>query len=251
MADGRVQHADGTAEKKAAVCNYPRYTSTGLPVSAGAAATPPDVNGWLENANIFTGSPTTSYGAMIAIWTVPPRPRANDGQWLFFFPGLEDINDTQSILQPVLQWSPSEWVIASWNCCLNNVVTESPVVAVNPGDKIYGSITSACPAGTLSCPTWNVLTLDMSTGESTTLSNTPSAGQIFNWAFGAVLEPYYVVACDDYPPDRRVVFDRVTLFDQYLHPIAEPNWSEVSNSTAQPQCGYGVKAKHHEVSLDY
>lgn len=249
LSDGRIQHADGTVEKNVAVCNYPRFTPTGLPVTAGVRL--PDVNGWLENANITTDTPSESYGALIAIWTVPPRPVANDGQWLFFFPGFEDINDTQSILQPVLQWSPSQWVIASWNCCLNNIATESPVVIINAGDQIYGSITSACPAGTVSCATWNVLSLDLSTGESTTLTNTPSEGQVFNWAFGGVLEPYYIVACDDFPPDHRAVFDNVTVFDENLHPIADPKWSETFNSTVQPQCGYGVKTTRHKVSLFY
>jgi hypothetical protein len=94
-ADGRVQHADGSVAENRAVCDYPRYTPTGLPGSVGAAMLP-EVSGWLENANVTTGSATKSYGALIATWTVPPQPVANDGQVLFFFPGLEDINDSQT-----------------------------------------------------------------------------------------------------------------------------------------------------------
>ena len=97
------------------------------------------------------------------------------------------------------------------------------------------------PPARFLAPPANVLSLDSSTGESTTLSNTPSEGQVLNWAFGGVLEPYYIVACDDFPPDRRTVFDNVTVFDENLHPIADPKWSETFNSTVQPQCGYGVK----------
>lgn len=77
-------------------------------------------------------------------------------------PGFEDIGNTSSILQPVLQWNQHQWTIASWNCCLNDITTESPVVNVSPGDLIYGSITSTCPAGTVSCAAWNILSLDMS-----------------------------------------------------------------------------------------
>ena len=184
-ADGRLQHADGTVEANIAVCNYQRYTPSGEPASTGhGAATFPEATGWIENASITTGSLTISYGALIALWTVPPQPTNNDGQVLYFFPGFEDIDGVQSILQPVLGWYAGQWTIASWNCCLNNIVTESPVVRVAPGDEIYGSITNACPAGTLSCASWNVLSLDMSTGESTTLASTPSDGQVFNWAFG-------------------------------------------------------------------
>jgi hypothetical protein len=170
---------------------------------------------------------------------------------VFFFPGLEDINNTESILQPVLEWTHRQWTIASWNCCLNNVATSSPAVPVSPGDVIYGSVTSNCPAGTLSCPTWNVLTLDMSSGQSTTLRDTPSDGQVFNWAFGGVLEPYFVVSCSDYPSNGRISFDSVTVFDEQLHPIARPKWTETFNSTMTPQCGYGVKATRHEVKLQY
>jgi hypothetical protein len=257
LADGRLQHSDGSVEQSAAACNYPRYTRSGEPVSSLSSSTMenpsllPEVTGWLENANVSTGSPTKAYGALIAHWTVPPQPRKNDGQTLFFFPGFEDIDGTQSILQPVLRWAGGQWDIESWNCCLNNIVTESPVVYVEPGHRIYSSVTSACASGTLSCSTWNVLTLDMTTGESTTLSNTPSDGQVFNWAFGGVMEPYYVISCEDYPPDWQISFEAVRLFDENLKEIANPKWSDVSNTTATPQCSYAVKSEAHQITLDY
>jgi DNA-binding transcriptional regulator of glucitol operon len=250
LADGRLQHADGNIEPNVAVCNYPHYTRGGIPLTA-ETNNAPEINGWIESASITTGSATKSYGALIAVWTVPPQPSANDGQVLYFFPGFEDINNVQSILQPVLAWFQKEWTLASWNCCLNGITTNSPAVGVTPGDKIYGSVTSSCPPGTLSCATWNVLSLDLSTGESTTLSNTPSDGQVFNWAFGGVLEPYYVIKCDDYPPNRQLDFDAITVFNQDLHPVSSPKWTGSANSTATPQCGYAVKETPHEVTLDY
>ncbi|HTZ58024.1 MAG TPA: hypothetical protein VMB49_08010 [Acidobacteriaceae bacterium] len=251
LPDGRVEHADGSSNERAAVCNYPHYTPSGTPVTANVPAAPPEVSGWVENANITTGSSGTSYGGLIAVWTVPPQPIANDGQFLYFFPGLEDIDDTQSILQPVLSWHGGQWAIASWNCCLSNTVTESPAVNVNPGDVIYSSITSACAPGALSCSTWNVLALDLSTGQSTTLSDTPSDGQVFNWAFGGVMEPYYVVSCKDYPPDRRLKFDHVIVFDENKRPLRDPEWSSVAGTAAAPQCNYNVEAGRDEVTLDY
>ena len=253
-ADGRLQHADGTVEANAAVCNYQRYTPSGEPATASTGngvATLPEASGWIENASITTGSATKSYGALIALWTVPPQPTNNDGQVLYFFPGFEDINAVQSILQPVLGWYAGYWTIASWNCCLNNIVTESPAVSVTAGDEIYGSITSACPAGTLSCATWNVLSLDMSTGESTTLASTPSDGQVFNWAFGGVMEPYYIVSCKDYPPNSQVTFNDVTVFDQNLRPVSNPKWSGTSNTAQTPQCHYGVKSNSNQITVDY
>ena len=261
LADGRVQRADGTTAGSVAVCSYPQYTPGGTPVNAGSAnttarnntpaTTSPEVSGWIESASITTGCPTESYGAMFATWKVPPQPSADDGQVLFLFPGFEDIDNTQSILQPVLQWNQQQWSIASWNCCLNGIVTSSPGVNVAPDDEIYGSITSTCPALTLSCATWNVLSLDLSTGESTTLGNTPSEGQIFNWAFGGVLEPYFVISCKDYPAGRHISFDNVTVFDQELHPVFNPQWTGTFNSVVTPQCHYGVDGKDRTVTLDY
>ncbi|MGA8742027.1 MAG: hypothetical protein WB561_12660 [Terracidiphilus sp.] len=263
LSDGRLQREDGTTAETVAVCNYPHYNRSGIRISSTTGtATPreknsvvtnisPEINGWIEDESITTGSPTEAYGAMFATWKVPPQPSANDGQVLYFFPGFEDINDSQtSILQPVLQWYQDQWSLASWNCCINGVVTNSPSVNVSPGDEIYGSITSSCLPGTLSCATWNVLSLDLSTGESTTLGDTPSEGQIFNWAFGGVLEPYYVISCDDYPADRHITFENITVFDQNLHPV-HAKFSGSSNSTETPQCNYGVKGTKDTVRLDY
>ncbi|MGB7190732.1 MAG: hypothetical protein WBD10_11385 [Acidobacteriaceae bacterium] len=257
LADGRIEHADGVVEETAAVCAHPHYMQGGNPAGAAANAlllqktTPSAIDGWVENANISTGSAKKTYGALVGTWTVPDRPLADDGQVLFYFPGFEDISNTESILQPVLQWNQGQWTIASWNCCLNGIATSSPAVSVRSGDDIYGSVTSTCAPGTLACATWNVLILDMTTGKSTTLSDTPSDGQTFNWAFGGVLEAYYPTTCGDYPLDRRVRFDNITLFDQYLRQISNPKWSIAVNSTDTPQCHYAVKPSAHAVMLDY
>lgn len=262
LADGRIEHADGSAEAKAAVCNFPHY-SRGRTLAGGAtmnsrdkydleAGKTPEINGWVENANATTGSPGKAYGGVIAFWIVPPSPRADDGQTLFFFPGLEDINDAQtSILQPVMAWYAGQWSMASWNCCINGVTTNSPYVGIRTGDVIYGSITNDCGAGAATCPTWTVLTLDLSTGQSTTLSDTPSEGQTFNWAFGGVLEAYSVVRCEDYPPDHKMAFDLVTVFNQNLRPVFDPRWTIGIDSTDTPQCRYGVKPEPHRVALDF
>ena len=257
LADGRVQHADGTAENQAAVCLYPRFSHSGAAMaesssqSKGDTARSPEINGWVEDANVSTSSLESSYGAILATWTVPPAPKRNDGQVLYFFPGLEDIDSGASILQPVLGWYYGQWTIASWNCCLNGVATNSTPVNVSPGDQIYGSVTNNCAVGTVLCATWNVLTVDLSTGESTTLANTPSEGQTFNWAFGGVLEAYYIDHCADYPPDGSLQFDYIGLFDQNLKVVPHPAWSDDMDDQDQPQCHYKTKSSAHTVTVNY
>lgn len=250
LTDGRIQRADGAIKAKVAACNSPHYLRSGVAANASATGATPEIDGWVEDANATTGSVTQSYGALIATWTVPSQPTADDGQVLYFFPGLEDINGVQSILQPVLGWYRGQWTLASWNCCLDGIVTHSPAVAVAPGDQVYGSMTNSCTPGALSCAAWNVLSVDLSTGESTTLEGTPSNGQTFNWAFGGVLEAYYVNRCEDYPPDHRLAFEQVILFDQNLKPVPKVKWTD-SVGSATPQCHYNLAATYHKVTVWY
>jgi len=248
LADGVIQHADGTLDNVPA-CSYPRYTASGEIVTVGEL---PTINGWVETANTTTA---TSYGALTATWMVPPGPTSNDGQTLYFFPGLEDINDVVSIIQPVLGWNADfggAWSIASWNCCPNGITVESSPVHVNPGHEIKGTIRDTCSAGTLSCSKWEVTSEDVSTGHSTKLSNTPSEGQTFNWAFAGVMEVYNVVQCSDYPPNGSLIFSDIALYDYTFDRISNPGWSQpTSSSGLSPQCGYGGSVAANQVKLDY
>jgi len=256
LADGRVQHADGMAEEHAAVCGYPHYAPNGMPRRpVGAAksnAVPstvgaPQQNGWVEYTNVVSNS---AYGAMKATWTVPPAPNVDEGQLLYFFPGLEDVSVGESILQPVMSWYQGQWQMASWNCCINGVTTNSPQINVKPGDSIYGSITSTCAPGVASCPTWTVLSLDLSTGFSTILGGAPSEGQVFNWGFGGVMEVYYVNGCEDYPPDSKLNLSSIQLFDQNFRPVENPAWT-VGVGYTPPDCGYKVLENPSQTTLYY
>ena len=132
---------------------------------------------------------------------------------------------------------------------LSGITVESTPVNISPGDEIVSSITENCRPGTLSCATWNIFSLDTRTGKSTTLAKTPSDGQVFNWAFGGALEPYYVVNCEDYPRDGHEIY-QVIVFDERFLPI-DPKWSLSVGTTATPQCGYKIDAKPFDVTLDY
>jgi hypothetical protein len=249
LADGRLQHPGGAVDANAPACKFPRYAHDGSRIIAAVRHTP-EINGWVESASMVATAPNESFSAIVALWAVPPAPKNDDGQTLFYFPGLEDINNTVSILQPVLQWSGGQWVVANWNCCLNNITTESTPILVHPRDEIVGSIDSDCKPGKLSCATWTIFSLDLHNGKSTTLKETPSDGQIFNWAFGGVMEPYSVIDCSDYPANKDLTFD-IVVFNQKSLPIFDPVWTPAVNTTDTPQCSYGIKATKYDIAVDY
>jgi hypothetical protein len=247
LLDGRVQHSDGRITGKAG-CDHPRYASDGTPRAARVRPLVPEISGWLENANVAAPA-GQSYSALYAETIVPPQPERNDGQILFFFPGLEDINETESILQPVLTWAGGQWTISNWNCCLSGITVQSTPANVSPGDTIYSSITENCSPGTIVCATWTMFSIDTRTLKNTLLENTPSEGQTFNWAFGGVAEPYYVVNCQDYPRDGEEM-NRVVVYDETFESTS-PNWSVSGNTTGTPQCGYKVSTSPYQVTLDF
>ena len=245
-----IQKADGTIST-VPVCEYPHYTARGEMFPAGSMINPPTIShSWI----ISQSTSTTSYGEIVADWNVPSAPQSYDGQTVYFFPGLEQYVNDVSILQPVLGWNADfrqAWGIASWNCCPVGTADESSPVRVNTGDLIVGTVKSTCGSGTLSCPTWKITTQDQSTGGNTTLNNTPSEGQTFNWAFGGVLEAYSVVRCSDYPPNNYLTFTP-TLYDYNFNIIENPSW-ELDDwaSGLTPQCNYGGQVSSSEVTLAF
>ena len=257
LADGRVQHADGTVDTTAPACNYPHYTPTGSlaadigDASGGGVLV---INGWLEYISTTT---TESYGKITATWPVPPAPTSNDGQTLFFFPGFEDYSNVISIVQPVMQFGPSAagggnwWAMSSWNCCISGDAWYSPLLDVSSGDTILGTIAPNCKPGNNYCKTWNVVSEDKTTGKKTTLAKTPADGQVWNWAFGAVTEDYGVVQCSDFPTNTGLTFT-VHLFDQNRTRIADPGWQGTKAPPGtQPKCKYGVKVTKVKETVKY
>ena len=256
LADGRVQHGDGTVEA-AHVCAYPHYTPSGAIVTADAKASninPLVINGWLESVSVFT---STSYDKIAATWVVPPAPTSNDGQLLYFFPGFEDSIHPLSIVQPVLQWGYSGffggnyWVVANWNCCMSGTTWYSTPLDVSVGDTILGTIIPTCKRGKSYCPTWNIVSEDKTTGKKTTLAKTPAEGQIWNWAFGAVSEDYGVVQCSDFPDNSGLTFT-VHLYNRNWKVITNPSWHATQwIKNPDPKCKYGTKMTKTKETVEY
>ncbi|WP_046158128.1 hypothetical protein [Chromobacterium vaccinii] len=71
-------------------------SATKAPRAANSLAA---INGWVEDSELVGTSP---YAGISASWQVPAAPANRGGQVVYFFPGLQDSNNVQSILQPVL-----------------------------------------------------------------------------------------------------------------------------------------------------
>jgi len=239
--ENTIRHANGTSDS-IHVCAYPHFKGDGEKVvgEERAAKEPTIGHAWVEFASTTT---TSSWGYMYAYWNVPPAPSTNDGQTVFLFPGMEDYNDIVTIIQPVLGWNSdyaSAWGIASWNCCASGTVFEATPTPVKSGDVILGYMFDTCAVGTLSCPTWDIVTWDLTSGKYSELLNTSSQGQTFNWAFAGALEVYNIVQCGDYPSNGSISFYNLGLFGDRFVQNTNPNWSVTNwSSGLTPQCNYG------------
>jgi hypothetical protein len=257
LAKGDVLHQESQTIERASgsietipMCAYPHYRADGEKVIGDerAVANPDISHAWVENANVTT---TTGYGRFWADWIVPPAPTSNDGQTVFLFNGLEDINDVVSIIQPVLGWNADfagAWGIASWNCCINGNVNEATPVQVKSGDLIYGWMSNNCAKGTETCASWSIETLDLTTLVSSAMNGTSNYGQTFNWAFGGVLEVYNIIQCSDYPPDPIHFFNQGLSNDKFVQ--IKPKWVMSTAAGLTPSCSYKVSLPE-EIILNY
>jgi len=191
--------------------------------------------GWVAYTYWEAPSVVTSY---VVTWTVPPNPTTLDTQTLFTFTGLQ--NDYTfstpngprqgvSIIQPVLQWGPSEagggsyWSIASWWVGSNAVW--SPIKKVSSGDIILGTMVYN------GNQTWSIIARDQTSKVSTTLN--VKVGVQEHYAFVS-LEVYNVATCGDYPNG---VIPYTGLVVKNKGKVLSPKWQkEVIN-----QCNEAVQ----------
>jgi len=255
-----IDRADGTFH--AITCAYPHYRADGEKVIGDERGVkdPNISHAWVEWASVYNTA--SSYGFQWGFWNVPPAPLSKDGQTLYFFNGLEDINDVVTIIQPVLGWNSdyaNAWGIAAWNCCVNGAVNEGPPTPVASGDLIYGYTFETCGSGIESCGTWDIVAWDLTNRNFSDLVNTSSYGQTFNWAFGGVLEVYNVIKCNDYPDGNAdgyvgagpsIHFYNQGLEDYNFVTVKNPAWTIGRTTGLSPGCGYGGSSPR-EVVLKY
>jgi hypothetical protein len=243
--DSVIQHANGALDGIQA-CAYAHYTGSGEAIAADAKD-PNIKHSWIVDVDTFT---TSSFGGLISEWKVPPAPKSNNGQTIYFFPGLQDYKGVKTIIQPVLGWNAGFWEIASWNCCESGSVFHSVLIRVKTGDTIFGEMYDNCKAGTLECSTWNIITEDVTSKKATALVKTSNFKQTFNWAFGNVLEVYSVVKCSDYPPTDKLTAEDVALYTDGFVKIKAPKWG-VQIYKVTPECGYGAYGTESTINLTF
>jgi len=164
------------------------------------------INGWLDNAGSFPlgHGGTADISHFKATYVVPMSPAKSDAAILFYFIGVENMDDrlnadpdpakSISILQPVLQWSwpkaGTEWTLASWDCCPKNVTVHSSPVTVQPGDVIQTSIDR------LDSTTWQIISHDTTINVESNLK-TKVGSFFYDWA-DVTMEVYHVNSCDEF-----------------------------------------------------
>ncbi len=153
-----IETATGKVIKDLGEASKQKHNRPGGKARPRAAAAPlPDV-GWIENTGWSnTGSSPIAYFS--TTWIVPPAPSSNDGQVVFIFNGLEQSGSGASpngpfILQPVLQWGPSEagggsyWSITNWYVDgPGGTAVYKSLITVNPGDVLQGVMTLTGQSG--------------------------------------------------------------------------------------------------------
>ncbi|WP_254460661.1 hypothetical protein [Xanthomonas sacchari] len=268
LADGRLQRADGVREA-AQTCAQDNFLPNGTrvhpdghgldgrPIRAGAAlrasgargAVPPPITyAWVQSAIDVTGN---KMGRIVARWTVPHNPTNVAQQTVYFFPGLQ--SDDPTILQPVLGYRGynNSWDLSSWNCCQDGMVWHSDFIAASAGDQIVGDTYATCNNGQ-PCTNWNVDTRNLTTGQSVRLSTTYDIDSTRHLVVGGALEVYAVDSCDQYPPDGRITFDAIGVYDYRMQRVTSPAWQSYSESSGlDVQCNYAVDTTATSATISY
>ena len=113
------------------------------PVIPQKRTTPLPDDGWITYASWYNLS-RSPIAYFVTDWNVPPPPSSYTGQTLFLFNSIEPA-DGNAILQPVLQYGPSEagggewWAITSWYV-VGDQAYYAGLYDVTPGTFLAGQI---------------------------------------------------------------------------------------------------------------
>lgn len=141
--DGRyVVRGAGRALQRLAKCQFPAIAANEHVTTEQRQSVEPAATGWVlsTEGNLDPNAPTRHLTKVTGAWRVPPAPRAQWNQVVFFFNGVAN---ECTLYQPVLQWgnsghgggnywSMSNWIAPSGSC--GGSLFHGPYRRVNVGD---------------------------------------------------------------------------------------------------------------------
>jgi hypothetical protein len=152
--------------------------------------TAPQYSGWIEQANNWSVSNLDYFGANWLVTSNPPQPGASVVDFLF---NAIEPNNGSEIIQPVLEWNQAGshgWTLRSWYGPVNgNYYCSSPVTA-SAGNSLSGVLSHSWSG-------WSIVTRDVSTNKSTSISTRSIATS--RLATFCALEGYNVISDNDVP----------------------------------------------------
>jgi len=204
---------DGRWRRHIDSCAHPRFSKNGdlmdatiptkIAVPSGTDPLPSIPGGWQADVRSVNQGALSS---ATAHWNVPNRPNTRSSQVLYLFPGATPPGQ-EFIIQPVLAWNEptgpgNSWSMASWFCCEANNTFHSASITAGSYQDVAGSMTgSGCNTSTGSC-TWDILSSNLSTGQSTSLHVGPLPA-VTNF-YGAAVEAYRMDKCANFPSSNAV-----------------------------------------------
>lgn len=223
------------------VPNGVRIDLDATPAVCKSELTAPKIQIYASDVHMKSDEALTSF---TADWVVPPLPKVNRGQVVYFWPGFKSQQPEMGlpVLQPVLQYGEhsvpflgkGQWQLQSWFVDGNDrsyPVVTAPAIKVSPGDKIT-SFMSQSEDG----KTWTVSGTDLTTGQDSTLhvAYSKAGNTDYNYAM-LVNENINVNSnCQRMPDDSELpgvlTFTNVTVNGKV------PQWTKRANCAGNPQC---------------
>jgi len=249
-AQGAIHSANGRVQPAAAACGYPvkpSHDSASLtPVNSGLV---PTDNGWTEYASWTSPIAMRAFGAT---FHVPAAPTLYTGQTIFFFPAMQSLGSSPSIIQPVLQYGPSAagggayWAIASWigGGAYGGNFYYTALRPVSTGEEIRGGMYQTNNCNASGACEWDVAMHDTNNGSDLVLGSV--LGFAWQWVVAGAIEVYGIDDCRKYPATYDNFYDFYLQDGNYNNPT--PQWgATISVST----CAERVALSTNLVELHY
>ncbi|KJE91776.1 hypothetical protein CAOG_002865 [Capsaspora owczarzaki ATCC 30864] len=260
-------HPDGTIIRKDK-CSYPTFNSMREVKQAAAAGgavggnrvlinddgnVEETANGWQAYTKQNAGNVT----AYLGTFNIPAAPQDYNGQTIFFFTGLQNIDwvppqtrpsEGFDIIQPVAQYGPSSagggnyWTLSSWYVTLGTGTVWSPLIRINANDTIFGNMTRTGPES------WYINSLDQTLNQKTDITVTKSLLTTQPWIYNT-LEVYELSKCTHFPaaPNNVLNFRNLALY--VSGQLTSANWQIGTDGQNPPLCSAVAKI-NSPVSVD-